>query len=226
MRVNQKHVIFSLFILISSSLFLSQNLPRYFSKQDPIDPEKIHEKFDPQAKQAIFDNKPLTIPSSNPPQVLGQTNSNSNKRIEVDLTKQRVYAYENDNLIQSYLVSTGTWDRTPTGTFTIWTKIRSQKMSGGSRALGTYYYLPNVPYIMFFYNKQVAKATGYSLHGTYWHNNFGVPMSHGCINMKTEEIAKLYAWAQVGTPVIIYGKYQTKLPQISLNLQSSTPITY
>jgi len=59
---------------------------------------------------------------------------------------------------------------------------------------------------MFFYNDQVPKESGYSLHGTYWHNNFGHPMSHGCVNMKTEEVAQLYGWVEdLGTIITIYG---------------------
>jgi hypothetical protein len=148
--------------------------------------------------------------------VLGET---TNKRIEVDLTNQRLYTYEGDKLIHNFLVSTGKWGRTPTGTFSIWIKLRSTKMSGGSKALGTYYYLPNVPYTMYFYNAEVPKSRGYGIHGAYWHNNFGHPMSHGCINMKEEEVAQVYAWADPhsdknttyasdenpGTPVVIYG---------------------
>lgn len=148
--------------------------------------------------------------------VLGET---TNKRIEVDLTNQRLYTYEGDKLIHNFLVSTGKWGRTPTGTFSIWIKLRSTKMSGGSKALGTYYYLPNVPYTMYFYNAEVPKSRGYGIHGAYWHNNFGHPMSHGCINMKEEDVAQVYAWANPsgdkntiyateedpGTPIVIYG---------------------
>lgn len=151
------------------------------------------------------------------PKVLGE--SDAPKRIEVDLTNQRLYTYEGDKLVHNFLVSTGKWGRTPTGTFRIWIKLRSTKMSGGSKALGTYYYLPNVPYTMYFYNDQTPKHVGYGIHGAYWHNNFGHPMSHGCINMKEEEVAQVYAWAapysekhttyatedNPGTPVIIYG---------------------
>ena len=95
-------------------------------------------------------------------------------------------------------------------------------MEGGNKALNTYYYLPNVPYTMFFYNDQISKYRGFGIHGTYWHANFGYPMSHGCINMKTEEAALLYYWAKPelpankesavstadnpGTEVIIYGQ--------------------
>jgi lipoprotein-anchoring transpeptidase ErfK/SrfK len=147
----------------------------------------------------------------------------SEKRIEVDLTNQKVYAYENNVRVYEFTVSTGKWGRTPTGEFTIWAKVKSQLMSGGSKALHTYYYLPNVPWVMFFYNDQVAKMRGFSFHGTYWHDNFGHPMSHGCINMRTEEAKMLYDWANPvvtndkawstlstddnpGTKVIIYGE--------------------
>jgi len=83
-------------------------------------------------------------------------------------------------------------------------------MSGGSKENGTYYYLPNVPYILFYYNNQVPKQYGYSLHGTYWHDNFGTPMSHGCINMKTEDVAQIFNWAPVGTQITVFGKYTSR----------------
>ena len=195
-------------------VILQPCLPKFLSNQNLINPDTIKDSFDQNAKIAIFNNKTFSVPNSLPPEeitnVLGDTNEP--KRIEVDLTAQRVYAYEGNRQVYNFLISSGKWDRTPTGTFYIWTKIRSQKMSGGSKALGTYYYLPNVPYIMFFYNNNVSKSMGYSFHGTYWHNNFGVPMSHGCINMKTPEAALIFSWAEVGTPVTIYGKYQTVLP--------------
>jgi len=60
-------------------------------------------------------------------------------------------------------------------------------MEGGVKGTGTYYYLPNVPYTMYFHN-------GFGLHGTYWHNNFGEPMSHGCVNLPTIAAEKLFYW--------------------------------
>lgn len=141
--------------------------------------------------------------------ILGVTSPNdlprrqAGKRIEIDLANQKVYAYEGNNKLFDFTVSTGKWGRTPTGTFRIWAKVRSQLMSGGNPADGTYYYLPNVPYVEFFYNGETPKSMGYSLHGTYWHNNFGHTMSHGCINMKSEDAAKLYGWT---TPVVINPK--------------------
>lgn len=184
------------------------------SRQDQVDPTLLTDNFDPSARSAVFNNRTIFFPYQTLPQVLGEADAAvGSKRIEVDLTTQRLYGFENGQKIFDFLISSGTYNRTPTGTFTIWTKVRSQKMSGGSKELGTYYYLPNVPYILFFFNQEVAKRVGYSLHGTYWHNNFGRPMSHGCINMKTSDVAQIYAWAPVGTTVTIYGKYDSRLSQ-------------
>jgi hypothetical protein len=151
--------------------------------------------------------------------VLGTT-SPQDKRIEVDLTHQRLFAFEGNQKVFEFPVSTGKWGRTPTGTFHIWVKLKSTLMSGGAGA--DYYYLPNVPWVEFFYNDQIAKSRGFSLHGTYWHNNFGHPMSHGCVNMRTEDAAAIFAWTSPvvtnpklwatyasadnpGTEIVIYG---------------------
>jgi lipoprotein-anchoring transpeptidase ErfK/SrfK len=75
--------------------------------------------------------------------------------------------------------------------YRIYVKYRSANMQGDN------YFLPNVPYVMYFYK-------GYGLHGTYWHNNFGTPMSHGCINLKIDDAGWLYNWASVGTVVSIH----------------------
>ena len=212
----KKLFLFLLISLISLSYIKSQ-LPQYYSYQDPIDPTNINTEQDFDKKIAFYNDKKIIIPETTPInsyyQVLGDTNGQ--KRIEIDLTSQQLFAYQNDQLIYSFLISAGKWDRTPNGTFKIWAKIRSQKMSGGSKSLGTYYYLPKVPYIMFFYNDQYPKSMGFSLHGTYWHNNFGTPMSHGCINMKTSEVVQIYNWINdneiENVPITIYGRYQGKI---------------
>lgn len=186
----------------------------------------LTEHFDPSETVGVFHNQVVSVPtelvaeSESTAPVLGDTSVE--KRIEVDLSTQRLYLFEGDQLIDHFLISSGKWGRTPTGEFTIWSKFRYTKMSGGSRALNTYYYLPNVPYVMFFANNEIAASRGFSIHGTYWHENFGHPMSHGCINMKTEEAEKVYHWAHPtladgarsgrsskdnpGTRVIIYGE--------------------
>lgn len=112
--------------------------------------------------------------------------------IDVDLSNQRVYAYEGDTMVNSFVVSTGTWQTpTVTGSYKVWIKLRSTTMAGPG------YYLTNVPYTMYFYK-------GYGLHGTYWHNNFGTPMSHGCVNLRTSDAEWLYNFASVGTTVNVH----------------------
>lgn len=111
------------------------------------------------------------------------------REIIVDLSDQRIYAYENGVLVRNVLVSTGL-PATPTvrGDFTIQRKYRAQRMVGPG------YDLPNVPYVAYFY-------AGYALHGTYWHENFGQPMSHGCVNLPTPEAEWFFNWAEIGTPI-------------------------
>jgi hypothetical protein len=112
--------------------------------------------------------------------------------VDVDLSQQRVYAYQGDTLLNSFLVSTGTWATpTVTGTFKIYVRYRAADMSGPG------YYLPNVPYVMYFYK-------GYGLHGTYWHSNFGTPMSHGCVNLRTSDAAWVFERARIGTIVNVH----------------------
>lgn len=127
----------------------------------------------------------------------------NNKRIEVDLTHQELYAYQGNTLTYSFPISSGLI-RTPTplGTFYPQRKLLSDEMIGGSKLAGDYYDLPNVPYDVYFYG-------GYALHGTYWHHNFGHPMSHGCINLPTPDAKLLYNWIDYSTPITIYGTTPT-----------------
>jgi lipoprotein-anchoring transpeptidase ErfK/SrfK len=116
----------------------------------------------------------------------------SGRWIDVDLTHQMLYAMEDSTVVGSFLVSTGVAAHpTVTGQYYIYVKYVSTLMTGPG------YYLPDVPYTMYFYQ-------GYGIHGTYWHNNFGTPMSHGCINMRTEDAKWLFYWASVGTLVNIH----------------------
>ena len=117
---------------------------------------------------------------------------NGKRWIDVNLSEQRVYAYEGDIVVNSFIVSTGT-ARTPTvtGKYKIWIKLKSTTMSGPG------YHLTNVPYTMYFHGD-------YGLHGTYWHNNFGTPMSHGCVNLSIPDAQWLYNWAFEGTEVNVH----------------------
>lgn len=161
----------------------------------------------------VFNGRKITPPKINLAQkepktkVLGETAATGEKRIYVDLATQTLSAYQGDTLVMQALVSTGKWGKTPTGDFTIWKKIRATKMSGGSGS--DYYYLPNVPYVMFFSNNEVSAGRGYSLHGAYWHNNFGHTMSHGCVNMREIDAKKLYEWVGddlSNVKITIYGE--------------------
>jgi lipoprotein-anchoring transpeptidase ErfK/SrfK len=131
-------------------------------------------------------------------QVLGS--ADESKWIEVDLSDQLLTAHQGDRVVYQTKISSGKFGRTPAGEFRIWIKLRYTKMEGGTKGTNTYYYLPNVPYTMFFYNDNVAKWKGYGLHGTYWHNNFGTPMSHGCVNLPTEMAGLLFNWTDPQVP--------------------------
>ena len=118
--------------------------------------------------------------------------ANEGRWIDVDLSAQQVTAYEGAEPVGTFIVSTGTiYHPTVTGQFRIYVKLRATDMAGPG------YYLPAVPYTMYFYE-------GYALHGTYWHNDFGTPRSHGCVNMRTSEAEWLFNFASVGTLVNVH----------------------
>ena len=126
------------------------------------------------------------------------------KRIEVDLARQSLAAYERDQIVFQTRVSSGIPSsrptsngiptETPKGNFNIYSKMPSKHMGNGRLMQGDLdldaYELVGVPWTMFFHRLD----TGYALHGTYWHNNFGWQMSHGCINMRNEDAKWLFRW--------------------------------
>ena len=108
--------------------------------------------------------------------------------IEIDLSAQLAVAYEGTIPVKSFVISTGIGNTpTVTGTFRIWAKVALQDMQGGNRAAGNYYYLKDVRNVQYFYKN-------YGLHGTYWHSNFGSPMSRGCVNLTEEDAEWLFDW--------------------------------
>jgi lipoprotein-anchoring transpeptidase ErfK/SrfK len=117
-----------------------------------------------------------------------------------DVTTKHMYAYEGTNLVKTFLVSAGA-PATPTvlGKYAIYTKYRSQDMSGNN-ADGSRYFQPAVPYVNYFYG-------GYAIHGNYWRPDswFGnINSSHGCIGVNVADGAWIYDWASIGTPVIVH----------------------
>jgi lipoprotein-anchoring transpeptidase ErfK/SrfK len=125
------------------------------------------------------------------------------KWIEISLIDQSLKAYEDGKVVLDTQVSTGLPGlgivrgiptETPRGRFNIDPKMPSKHMGDGQlTADPEAYELPGVPWTSFF-----EFTTGVALHGTYWHDNFGSRMSHGCVNMRTEEAKWLYRWT---TPV-------------------------
>ncbi len=112
--------------------------------------------------------------------------------IDVDLSAQWLTAYEGDTPVFGTAVSTGVeGHETPEGDFEILWMLEYEDMAGSD------YYLEDVPYVMYF-------ADYLAIHGTYWHDNFGEPMSHGCVNLPIWAAAWVYDWATIGTPVSIH----------------------
>jgi lipoprotein-anchoring transpeptidase ErfK/SrfK len=114
------------------------------------------------------------------------------KRIEVNLSTQTLMAYEYGNTVLETKISSGLPGKTSTsrGRFDIDPKTASKHMGNGNLFAGVEdYELPGVPWTSFF------TGDGQAFHGTYWHDNFGTPMSHGCVNMRTEEAKWLFRWS-------------------------------
>ncbi len=134
--------------------------------------------------------EPLSAPAGAPTEAQAGA-----KWIEIRLGSQTMIAWSGNRRVYSTRVSTGT-TRYPTvqGTFRIYTKLRSQRMRGGTGR--DRYDLPNVPHVMYFYRD-------YAIHGAYWHNNFGRRMSHGCVNLPLSAASWMYNWAPIGTRVVV-----------------------
>jgi LysM repeat protein len=129
--------------------------------------------------------------SSAPRPASSQPAASSGRWIDIRLSSQTLTAYEGSTPVFSTLVSTGSTFPTPVGTYSILYRVRSQRMSGPG------YDLPNVPWVMYFTNR------GHAIHGAYWHNNFGQPMSHGCVNMRISEAEWLYNFTPNGAKVVV-----------------------
>lgn len=116
----------------------------------------------------------------------------SERWIQIDLTRQRLIAWEGNQPVYAVVVSTGKPSTpTRTGVFEVYTKYDSTRMTGPD------YDVPDVPYTMYY-------DGGMAIHGAYWHNLFGTPVSHGCTNVAVNHAKWLFDWASVGTPVIVH----------------------
>jgi len=143
------------------------------------------------------------------------------KRIEVDLEKQLFRAYQSGQVVRESLVSTGPYLRTengkrifgtPAGDWSILRKRPTRHMAGDDAASSDFFDLPGVPWVSYFH------WWGVSIHGTYWHNDYGRPRSHGCVNMRPEDAKWIFRWTLphagiqqietpgngTGTPMIVF----------------------
>lgn len=132
---------------------------------------------------------PTPTPITEP---LGQGVPDGRHWVEVDISDQTLTAWQGDTPVLKTQVSTGKpGHETVTGTFYVRNKLRYEHMVGPD------YDTPDVPWTMYFY-------AGYAIHGAYWHNNFGRPVSHGCVNMRVNEAEALFQWASVGLEVVVH----------------------
>lgn len=117
----------------------------------------------------------------------------SNRRwIEVNLSRQRLIAWQGRNPVYAVIVSTGNAaNPTPAGVFAVQSRHRQTRMQGDD------YDVPDVPYTLYY-------SGSYAIHGAYWHRSFGTPVSHGCVNVAVDHARWLFNWASVGTPVIVH----------------------
>lgn len=121
-----------------------------------------------------------------------------NKRVEVSIAEQRMWAYEENELIFDTKISTGIPNMatnngvptaTPRGVFHVSSKMPVRHMGNGRLTSDIEAYeLPGVPWVSYFHE------TGVAFHGTYWHDNYGNEMSHGCVNMTPDDSKWLFRW--------------------------------
>lgn len=147
-------------------------------------------------------NTPLPLPTATPtPWVdlaTGHSMFNEWRWIDVDLSRQYLTAYENGQPVYQVYISSGAAQfPTVTGQFRIYLRYESQTMDGRYMGPEYDYVTENVPYVQYFYQ-------GYALHGAYWHNDFGTPVSHGCVNLTPYDAQWLFNFADIGTLVNVH----------------------
>ncbi|WP_407667499.1 L,D-transpeptidase family protein [Myxococcus dinghuensis] len=113
---------------------------------------------------------------------------------DVDLDAQVLVAYEGERPVYATLISSGKpGTDTPEGLYRVWIKFAEADMTGNGTAGNETYRVATVPWTMFFQDD-------YALHTAYWHDRFGEPMSHGCINLSPRDARILYGWAAPEVP--------------------------
>lgn len=129
----------------------------------------------------------------------GDAEYKTTKRIIVDISDQMLYAYNGDILFMQEPISTGLeFTPTPRGTFRVYKMTPSRYMQGPIVGVSDQVFdLPGVPWNLYF------TYDGAVIHGAYWHDHFGEPWSHGCVNLPPQKAKELYLWADMGTTVTV-----------------------
>ena len=131
------------------------------------------------------------------PNAIASLQQGQQRWLQVDLSSQRLIAWEGNRQVYAVVISGGTeFDPTLPGSFTIQSKHESARMRGQGYD-GTAYDVPDVPFAMYY-------DGNYAIHGAYWHESFGTPVSRGCINVAVNHAEWFFSWASVGTPVIVH----------------------
>ncbi len=119
------------------------------------------------------------------------------RKIDVDLGSQTATLIENGSVVRSWAISSGkSATPTDTGNFRVYAHVREQTMKSREPD-GSITETPNVPWVTYFNGDE-------GFHGTYWHNDFGTPRSHGCVNMPIDVARYVYEWSPVGLEVAVH----------------------
>jgi lipoprotein-anchoring transpeptidase ErfK/SrfK len=144
--------------------------------------------FVPYYNMRLIPDEELTLLSPNVPE--------SEKLIHVDLPTQFVTAFEGDTMVFSSRCSSGSAGTyTPKGEFSTYHKGPSVHMDNQDEDVENHYDLPGVPWTSYF------TSEAHAFHGTYWHNDYGRPRSHGCVNLPSEDAKWIYRWTRPNVPV-------------------------
>lgn len=135
---------------------------------------------------------PPIVAAAAPEQASVNARHNGERWIEVDISDQRLTAWQGDSPVLETTVSTGKPGHiTLPGSFSVYRKYEETRMRGAD------YDTPDVPWAMYY-------SGAFAIHGAYWHDDFGTPVSHGCVNLPVADAEKLFKWSDVGTKVVVH----------------------
>lgn len=190
----------------SGGLMRLAPLVREIAPQLGIETKRVEQGDIPEYDESLF----WTADNPNP---VGDPSTPGRRWAEVSLADQQLWAYQGGTVVHTTLVSTGVEPNvTLPGLFHVRLKYPSQTMTGFTDSTGEVagfgatapssdavpYEVKDIPNVMYF------SLSAEALHGTYWHSNFGHPMSHGCVNLPLDVAAWMYGWAPLGTMVWIH----------------------